>query len=117
MKCVLRGLSDVDDVQLQCHEILSRVARGWPAHIMSHLEALLQSPNGLALAVFKRKTRGPPPTGLELERMHDVVRSGLRALQSVGAIPGAADTRLYKGFIHRVAEDKTASSLLEEISR
>lgn len=116
MVCAMRGLGDVDDVQVQCHEILMRVARGWPAHIMNHLEGLLVSADGLAKAVFKKKKRGPAPTGLELERFHEVIRSGLRVLAAVGSISGASDTRIYQDFVHRVREDKSASILYDEVA-
>lgn len=113
MDFLMSGLSDTEDVQLQCHQILIKLAHGWPGNVIGQLDKLLGSDGALEGVLFKKKKAkaAAAGAGAEGDRANDVARSALRAVDAVGSIAGVGSTRIYQIFMQQVRDTEAIAAL------
>ncbi|KDD72264.1 hypothetical protein H632_c3610p0, partial [Helicosporidium sp. ATCC 50920] len=88
------GLRDVYDVKVVAHVLLARLARGAPRAVCRHLELL-----GKALAEGLAAKVKTDAVKQEVDRHEDLIRSTLRAVDAVNALPEADHSPAWKAFM------------------
>lgn len=105
-----RGLRDQDDIQLLSHQILIKICRVQPGSVVGALDVLLEPLEKTLNKKVKEDQVGP-----EVERVKDLIRSALRA---VDAISGVRDTEAHPKFaamLENIKRNKTLAPLLESV--
>ncbi|KAL0583759.1 hypothetical protein ABG067_006314 [Albugo candida] len=77
-----RGLDDQEDIQMQCHGIISKLCQVKPICVVQSLSVILT-----ALQKTINKNVNEDHIGTQLERTKDVIRSALRVLDAIRQIP------------------------------
>lgn len=91
------GLGDKEDVCMLCHQILSKLCRTRGAVVLGAVADLTVP---LGKTVNKKVKDGQ--AGTQMERRNDVIRSALRAIDSMQRIPDAHSSRSFEDFISTI---------------
>lgn len=101
------GLTDHDDVQMLCHQMLGKMCVWAPTAVLSALDALVDP-----LDKTVNKKAKDSQVGTEVERANDLVRSALRAVDALQQLPDATLNRKFQDFSERIQKrDKLADML------
>ncbi|CAH0476431.1 unnamed protein product [Peronospora belbahrii] len=105
-----RGLGDQDDIQMLSHQILIKICNVQPGSIVSALDALVEPLEKTINKKVKEDQVGP-----EVERVKDLIRSALRALDAISAVRDADSHPRLNTVIENVKKNKMLGGLLETI--
>ncbi|RLO07596.1 hypothetical protein DYB28_000406 [Aphanomyces astaci] len=108
---LLKGLEDHDDVQMLSHQILAKLTTVAPGTVLSNLDVL-------CVVLDKALNRRPKETqvGSEVERINDVIRSALRAVDAASCIRDADANPKWKALMDKIKKTENLSVMLEAIS-
>ncbi|KAF0689987.1 Aste57867_18631 [Aphanomyces stellatus] len=108
---LLKGLEDHDDVQMLSHQILVKLTTVAPGTVLSSLDVL-------CTVLDKTLNRRPKDTqvGSEVERINDVIRSALRAVDATSCIRDAEANPKWKALMEKIKKTENLSVMLEAIS-
>ncbi|XP_024525263.1 cullin-associated NEDD8-dissociated protein 1 isoform X2 [Selaginella moellendorffii] len=98
---LLSGLSDHYDVKMPCHLILSKLAEKCPSAVIAVLDVLVEPLE----KTVTNKTK-PDAVKQEVDRNEDMIRSALRAIDSLDRISGESSPR-FRAFINNVVKSGT----------
>jgi cullin-associated NEDD8-dissociated protein 1 len=90
-----KALGDVEDVQLQAHQILISMCTRQPTYLVAAIETLVDP---LEKTIHKKQGQ---KTGTELERLNDWIKSALRAILALSKLEGAMNNRKFAEFKER----------------
>eukprot|EP00850_Spirogloea_muscicola_P001276 SM000004S15146 [mRNA] locus=s4:1584727:1593967:+ [translate_table: standard] len=93
------GLSDHYDVKMPCHLILSKLSVTSSSSVLAVVDALVEP---LEKTVTE-KTK-PDAVKQEVDRNEDMIRSALRAIDSLSRIPNVELSGRFKAFMHSVVK-------------
>ncbi|OQR84838.1 Cullin-associated NEDD8-dissociated protein [Achlya hypogyna] len=104
------GLEDHDDVQMLCHQILIKLCSVEPGVVLSALDML-------SAALDKTTNRRPKDTqvGSEVDRVNDVIRSALRAVDAVSCVRESDTNPKWKTLMDKIKKTDNLSTMLEGI--
>jgi cullin-associated NEDD8-dissociated protein 1 len=83
MPVIAKALADVEDIQLQTHQIVLTMCARCPIHIVAAADSFVEP---LDKTVNKKKGQ---KTGTELERVYEWIKSGLRVMLAISRVDGA----------------------------
>ncbi|KAG9412449.1 Cullin-associated NEDD8-dissociated protein 1 [Aphanomyces cochlioides] len=108
---LLKGLEDHDDVQTLSHQILVKLTVVAPGSVLSNLDVL-------CTVLEKTLNRRPKDTqvGSEVDRINDVIRSALRAVNATASIRDADSNPKWKVLMEKIKKTENLSVMLEAIS-
>ena len=104
------GLEDHDDVQMLSHQILIKLCNVEPGVVLSALDML-------SVALDKTTNRRPKDTqvGSEVDRVNDVIRSALRAVDAVSCVRESDSNPKWKTLMDKIKKTDNLSTMLEGI--
>ncbi|GMF42945.1 unnamed protein product [Phytophthora fragariaefolia] len=105
-----RGLGDQDDIQMLSHQILIKICYVQPGTIVGALDSLIDPLEKTINKKVKEDQVGP-----EVERVKDLIRSALRALDAIGAVRDADSNPRLNTVLENAKKNKTLGPLLESI--
>ena len=91
---ILDGLKDAYDVKMQCHALLSNLAGLAPGAVSASLDRLVEPLTATLTARVKSDA-----VKQEVDRNEDMLRSCLRAIDTLARLPGATGVVAYKQFM------------------
>lgn len=87
MPVLAKALADLEDVQLQAHQIVVTMSHRHPTYLVAAVDDFVPAFETMFMdKTFKRKTANK--TGTELERAKEWIKSGMRALLSMSKLEG-----------------------------
>uniref|UniRef100_A0A7R9VF31 TATA-binding protein interacting (TIP20) domain-containing protein n=1 Tax=Pseudictyota dubia TaxID=2749911 RepID=A0A7R9VF31_9STRA len=104
-----KALADVEDVQLQAHQIVISMCVRHPVPIANAAETFVEP---LEKTVNKKKGQ---KTGTELERVNEWIKSGLRVMVALSHVEGVMDCRKFADFVERTRKMTKFHPMLEAI--
>ncbi|OQR95878.1 Cullin-associated NEDD8-dissociated protein, partial [Thraustotheca clavata] len=104
------GLEDHDDVQMLCHQILVKLCNVEPGVVLSELEML-----GAALDKTTNRRPKDAQVGSEVDRVNDVIRSALRAVDAVSCVRESDSNPKWKYLMDKIKKTDNLSTMLEGI--
>ncbi|KAL4175302.1 hypothetical protein KRP22_000270 [Phytophthora ramorum] len=105
-----RGLGDQDDVQMLSHQILIKICYVQPGSIVGALDSLVEPLEKTINKKVKEDQVGP-----EVERVKDLIRSALRALEAISAVRDADSHPRLHTVMENAKKNKLLGPLLETI--
>lgn len=96
MPVVAKALADVEDVQLQTHQIVITMCSRHPIPLVAAADSFVAP---LEKTVNKKKGQ---KTGTELERVYEWIKSGLRVMLAISKLDGAMANRKFADFVDRI---------------
>ncbi|KAF4039894.1 TATA-binding protein interacting (TIP20) [Phytophthora infestans] len=105
-----RGLGDQDDIQMLSHQILIKICYVQPGSIVGALDSLMEPLEKTVNRKVKEDQVGP-----EVERIKDLIRSALRALDAISAVRDADSYPKLNAVMENVKKNKMLGPLLEAI--
>ncbi|CAI5732825.1 unnamed protein product [Hyaloperonospora brassicae] len=105
-----RGLGDQDDIQMLSHQILIKICYVQPGSIVGALDSLLE----LLEKTINKKVK-EDQVGPEVERVKDLIRSALRALDTISAVLDADAHPRLNAVMDNAKKNKMLGVLLETI--
>ncbi|CAI5744011.1 unnamed protein product [Peronospora destructor] len=105
-----RGLGDQDDIQMLSHQILIKICYVQPGSIVGALDALVEPLEKTINKKVKDDQVGP-----EVERVKDLIRSALRALDAISAVRDADSHPKLNSVMENAKKNKMLGALLETI--
>ncbi|CAI5700886.1 unnamed protein product [Peronospora effusa] len=105
-----RGLGDQDDIQMLSHQILIKICYVQPGSIVGALDALVEPLEKTINKKVKEDQVGP-----EVERVKDLIRSALRALDAISAVRDADSHPKLNTVMENAKKNKMLGTLLETI--
>ncbi|KAI9905503.1 hypothetical protein PsorP6_013666 [Peronosclerospora sorghi] len=105
-----RGLADQDDIQMLSHQILIKICHIQPRSIVGALDPLVE----LLEKTINKKVK-EDQVGPEVERVKDLIRSALRALDAISALPDADAHSRLSIVMENAKKNKMLGALLETI--
>ena len=109
MPVLAAALADVEDIQLQAHQLLMSMCTRYPIHVISSIDSFVDP-----LEKTANKKAGQK-TGTELDRLNDWIKSALRVMVAIGKIDGARNSRKFVDFEERVKGNSKFATILESI--
>lgn len=109
MPVLAKALSDVEDVQLQAHQIVMSMCSRQPAYIVGAVETFVEP-----LEKTMHKKAGQK-AGTELERLHEWIKSALRTMISLSKLEGAMNNRKFADLLARTRANSKFEPMLEAI--
>ena len=109
MPVLTKALGDVEDVQLQAHQIVMSMCARQPAYIVTAVETLVDP-----LEKTMHKKAGQK-TGTELERLQEWIKSALRTMIALSKLEGAMNNRKFADLLSRTRANNKFESMLEAI--
>jgi cullin-associated NEDD8-dissociated protein 1 len=114
LTALIDGLSDVYDVKMQCHALLSTLTVLAPGAVSSSLDRFVDP----LTATLNAKVKSDA-VKQEVDRNEDMLRSCLRCISAINALPGAAGVQAFKQFMDQqvtggVMKDRYAAILVEK---
>lgn len=91
---ILDGLKDAYDVKMQCHALLSSLAGLAPGAVSASLDRLVEPLTATLTARVKSDA-----VKQEVDRNEDMLRSCLRAVDTLARLPGSAGVVAFKQFL------------------
>lgn len=104
------GLKDQDDVQMLCHQILTKICMLKPGSIASSLDLILEP-----LEKTVNKKTKEDQVGTEVERTKDLVRSGLRVVEALSRVRDTETHPKFHAFHESIKKNTALVKLLEEV--
>ncbi|GLE05947.1 hypothetical protein PINS_up015158 [Pythium insidiosum] len=102
------GLADQDDVQMLCHQILVKICHITPGAVVGALDMVVEP---LEKTVNKKVKEDQ--VGTEVERAKDLIRSGLRAVDTLSAVRDAETHPKFHALMEGIKKNPTLSASLE----
>ena len=109
MPVLTKALGDVEDIQLQAHQIVMSMCARQPAYIVTAIESLVDP-----LEKTMHKKAGQK-TGTELERLQEWIKSALRTMMALSKLEGAMNNRKFADLLSRTRANNKFESMLEAI--
>mmetsp|Transcript_5949 Transcript_5949/g.17173 ORF Transcript_5949/g.17173 Transcript_5949/m.17173 type:complete len:1341 (-) Transcript_5949:574-4596(-) len=109
MPILAKALADVEDVQLQAHQIVISMCVRHPVPIAAAVETFVEP---LEKTCNKKKGQ---KTGTELERVNEWIKSGLRVMVSLSRVDGVMDCRKFADFVERTRKMQKFHPMLEAL--
>ena len=108
------GLKDNEqDVQMLCHQILSKICGFQPGVVLGSLESIIEP---LDKAVNKKvKGAQDGQVGTEVERANDLIRSALRAVDAISQMPDIELSQKFQDFVSRIQKKEAVFLMLAGI--
>eukprot|EP00934_Nitzschia_sp_Nitz4_P009374 Nitzschia sp. Nitz4//scaffold383_size13514//5188//9241//NITZ4_008976-RA/size13514-augustus-gene-0.1-mRNA-1//1//CDS//3329549939//9364//frame0 len=110
MPVLAKALGDVEDVQLQAHQIVIAMCSRQPADLVASAELFVEP---LEKTVNKKAGQ---KTGTELERLQEWIKSGLRATVALHKVEGVMNNRKFADHYERVRNNAKYTAMLEAIA-
>jgi cullin-associated NEDD8-dissociated protein 1 len=110
MPVLAKALGDVEDVQLQAHQIVISMCVRQPAYVVAAVETFVEP-----LEKTMHKKQGQK-TGTELERLHEWIKSALRTMVALSKLEGAMNNRKFVEFHSRTRANTKFQPVLEAIA-
>lgn len=96
MPVIAKALDDVEDIQLQTHQIVLTMCSRCPIPVVGAADSFVAA---LDKTVNKKKGQ---KTGTELERVHEWIKSGLRVMLAISRVEGAMTNHQFADFFNRI---------------
>lgn len=96
MPVIVKALADVEDVQLQTHQIVLTMCSRCPIPIVAAADSFVEP---LEKTVNKKKGQ---KTGTELERVYEWIKSGLRVMLAISRVDGAMTNSRFAEFFNKI---------------
>lgn len=110
MPILAQALGDVEDVQLQAHQIVVSMCIRQPTYVVVSIDSFVEP-----LEKTMHRKQGQK-TGTELERLQDWIKSALRAMVALSKVEGAMNNRKFAEFYQRTRVNTKFSALLNAIA-
>lgn len=110
MPVLAKALGDVEDVQLQAHQIVISMCARQPAYIIAAVESFVDP---LEKTLHKKQGQ---KTGTELERLHEWIKSALRTMIALSKLEGAMNNRKFAEFLARTRANSKFQPMLEAVA-
>jgi cullin-associated NEDD8-dissociated protein 1 len=110
MPVLAKALGDVEDVQLQAHQIVISMCVRQPAYIVAAVESFVEP---LEKTLHKKQGQ---KTGTELERLQEWIKSALRTMLALGKLEGAMNNRQFADFVSRTRSNSKFQPMLDAIA-
>jgi cullin-associated NEDD8-dissociated protein 1 len=95
MPVLAKALGDVEDVQLQAHQIVMSMCVRQPAYIAAAVETLVEP------LEKTMQTKAGQKTGTELERLNEWIKSALRTMIALSKLESAMNNRKFADLVSR----------------
>jgi len=95
-----KALGDVEDIQLQAHQIIISMCYRHPIPLVGAVEAFVDP---LQKTIDKKTGQ---KTGTELERAHEWIKSGLRTMIALSNLDGVMNCRKFAEFVERTKRNE-----------
>jgi len=109
MPVLAKALEDVEDVQLQAHQICISMCTRHPVPVANSVESFVEP---LEKTLNKKKGQ---KTGTELERLNDWIKSALRVIVVLSGVDGAMSNRKFSDLVERTRKNAKYHAMLEAI--
>jgi cullin-associated NEDD8-dissociated protein 1 len=109
MPVIAKALADVEDVQLQAHNIVLAICCRYPSYVVAAADSFVAP---LEKTVNKKKGN---KTGTELERVHEWIKSGLRVMIAISKLDGAMTNRVFADFVDRINKSSPHRVFLQAV--
>ena len=96
MPVIAKALDDVEDIQLQTHQIVLSMCTRYPIFLVAAADSFVAP---LEKTVNKKKGQ---KTGTELERVYEWIKSGLRVMIAISKLDGAMTNKKFADFYDRI---------------
>ena len=96
MPVIAKALDDVEDIQLQTHQIVLTMCTRYPIFLVAAADSFVAP---LEKTVNKKKGQ---KTGTELERVYEWIKSGLRVMIAISKLDGAMTNKKFADFYDRI---------------
>ena len=106
---LVKALGDSEDMQLHAHQILIAMCSRQPSYIVTALDSFVEP---------LEKTMNKKPgdkTGTELDRLHDWIKSALRAMVAMSKLEGCMNSSKFSDFCERIKTNSKFTALLAGI--
>jgi len=104
-----RALSDVEDIQLQAHQMMISMGSIYSQEVVLAIEEFIAPLEKTLKKNFKSKT------GAELERANEWVKSALRVMIALSEIGGAMNNRKFSDSVERAKNNPKLKGMLEDL--
>ena len=104
-----KAFADVEDVQLQAHQIAVSMCSRQPVPMLSSIESFVEP---LEKTINKKKGQ---KTGTELERVNEWIKSALRVMVFLSRVDGAMSNTKFSDFVDRTRKATKNHQALEAI--
>ncbi|KAG7401238.1 Cullin-associated NEDD8-dissociated protein 1 [Phytophthora boehmeriae] len=105
-----RGLGDQDDIQMLSHQILIKICVVQPGSIVGVLDSLIEPLEKTVNKKVKEDQVGP-----EIERVKDLIRSALRALDAISGVRDADSHPRLNSVMENAKKNRVLAPLLEAV--
>jgi cullin-associated NEDD8-dissociated protein 1 len=109
MPVLSKALGDVEDIQLQAHQIVLAMCLRQPTYIVASVETFVEP-----LEKTMQKKAGQK-TGTELERLQEWIKSALRTMVALSKVEGTMNNRRFAEFVERTRANSKFRSQLDAI--
>jgi cullin-associated NEDD8-dissociated protein 1 len=109
MPVLAKALADVEDIQLQSHQIVHTMCARHPIPLIAAADSFV---GPLEKTVNKKKGQ---KTGTELERVYEWIKSGLRVMLAMSKLDGIAGARNFMDFVDRIKKSKPHAPFLAQV--
>lgn len=109
MPVIAKALGDVEDIQLQTHQIVLTMCSRYPIALVGAADSFVAP---LEKTVNKKKGQ---KTGTELERVYEWIKSGLRVMIAISKLDGAMTNREFAAFVDRIRKSTKHHPFLEAV--
>lgn len=110
MPVLAKALGDVEDVQLQAHQIVISMCVRQPAYVVAAVETFVEP-----LEKTMHKKQGQK-TGTELERLQEWIKSSLRTMVALSKLEGAMNNRKFADLLARTRANSKFQPMLDAIA-
>jgi len=109
MPVIAKALDDVEDIQLQTHQIVLTMCSRCPIPVVGAADSFVAA---LDKTVNKKKGQ---KTGTELERVYEWIKSGLRVMIAISRVDGAMTNQQFAEFFNRINNSSAHQFLLNAV--
>ena len=109
MPVLAKAMADVEDVQLQAHQIVISMCPRHPIPLVAAADSLVEP---LEKTINKKKGQ---KTGTELERVYEWIKSGLRVMLAISNLDGAMNSRKFADFVDRTKKNAKYQPFLQAV--
>ncbi|CAJ1966530.1 unnamed protein product [Cylindrotheca closterium] len=109
MPVLAKALSDVEDIQLQAHQIVISMCVRQPTHITSSVESFVDP---LEKTMHKKPGQ---KTGTELERLNEWIKSAIRTMTAMGRVQGTMNSRKFAEFYERTKANSKFRAIFDAL--
>ncbi len=110
MPVLAKALGDVEDVQLQAHQIVISMCVRQSAYVVAAVETFVEP-----LEKTMHKKQGQK-TGTELERLQEWIKSALRTMVALSKLEGAMNNRKFADLLSRTRANSKFQPMLEALA-